>query len=59
MENMFLSMYNMLDKVTVCGHQSHKRMDTVMNTLLEMSKAHEDGRKDGENEDRDRQRQSV
>lgn len=40
MENTFLSMYNMLDKVTVCGYQSHKRMTVVMDTLLELSKAH-------------------
>lgn len=46
MENTFLSMYNMLDKVTVCGYQSHKRMTVVMDTLLEMSKAHEEERKD-------------
>lgn len=48
MENAFLSMYNMLDKVTVCGHQSHKRMTSVMDMLLEMAKAHEEGRKDEE-----------
>lgn len=51
MENTFLSMYNMLDKVTVCGYQSHKRMTVVMDTLLEMSKAHEEGRKDEESDD--------